>query len=257
MLRRFNETGRKTISKEHAHVLVRQREDTNNAYFRMDLQLDSYGFDPAAVVRVEAWRSNIGERWEVGTVADAANRGEFSGFMNEAPMSSQFKVVVVAGDGSGRLLGTSGPIKPKLPTESLIPLEPTDLGSEVWRVDFDGDGDGQPVLQVNSRLEMISEIVRTDDQFRALVMPEVFRTVLTHIVFVAGADHDDDEEDWHRGWFNLAQSVFSTKAPKVTDPEDSSQQLDAQNWIDEVVAQFSEQRVKAADIYGRARQAGS
>ena len=255
MLRRFNETGRKTISKEHATVRVRPREDSDNSAFRIDFQLDGYGFDPAAVVRVEAWRSNIGERWDVGTVADAAYRGEFVGLMNEAPMSSQFKVVVVAGDGSGKLLGASGPIKPKQPTESLIPLEPTDLGSEVWRVDFADDG--QPVLLVNNRLEMMSEIVRSDDQFRALVMPQVLRTVLTHIIFVAGADYDDDEEGWHQGWFNLAQSVFTAKAPKVTDPDSDSQRLDAQTWIEDVVAEFSEQRVKAADLYSRAQQAAS
>ena len=255
MLRRFNHTGRHTISKDHVSIRVRPREHSDKAAFIADLELDGYGFDPAAVVRMEASRSLIVERWDVGTVTDATNSREFLGLMNEVPMTSQFKVFVVAGDGSGRLLGASGPIKPKLPVESLIPLEPTDLGGEVWRVDFVDDG--QPVLLVNNRLPAMSEIVRNDKQFRALVMPQVLRTVLTHIIFVAGADYDDDEETWHQGWFNLAQAVFSTRAPKVTNPEDDSQLLDAQRWIEEVVAEFSERRVKAAEIYGRARQEDS
>lgn len=255
MLRRFNETGRKSISREHASVRIRPSEADQTTSFKVDLDLEDYDFGPDAVVRIEAWRSNIGERWAAGTIRDVVERGYYMDQMKEAPITSQFRVVVVDGDGSGKLLGASGPIKPRLPVESLIALLPEDLGGEVWRVDF-GDGD-RPALLVNNRLEMMSEVVRSDAQFRSLVMPQVLRTVLTQIIFVDGADVDDEEEGWHKGWFNLAQSVHGGQVPKVTERDDQAQAEMAQDWIDRVISAFSEQKVHAADLYRATQQAAS
>ncbi|MYB21443.1 MAG: hypothetical protein F4066_06640 [Chloroflexi bacterium] len=255
MLRRFNETGRKTIAREHASVRIRPSEGDQPTSFKVDFELEDYNFSPDAVVRIEAWRSNIGERWEAGTVRDVVERGYLVDQMREAPITSQFRVVVVEGDGTGKLLGASGPIKPRLPVESLIALEPQDLGAEVWRVDF-GDGD-RPTLLVNNQLEMMSEIVRNDAQFRALVMPQVLRSVLTQIVFVDGADLDDEEDGWHKGWFILAQSVHGGQVPKVTERDDQAQAEIAQDWIEQVVSAFSEQKVHAADLYREVQQAAT
>ncbi len=255
MLRRFNETGRKTISKENASVRIQSAEADQSPVFKVNLDLEQYDFAPEAMVRVEASRSIVVERWDAGSIRDVVQRGHYMGHLKVAPTSSQFKVVVVAGDGSGRLQGASGPIKPMLPVESLIALRPADIGGEVWRVSF-GDSD-LPELLVNNQLEMMSEIVRSDAQFRSLVMPQVLRTVLTQIIFVDGADYDDEEESWHKGWFNLAQSLHSRQAPKVTDGADSNQAQEALDWIDQVVGEFSKQKVHAADLYRDVRQAAS
>ena len=255
MLRRFNETGRKTISKEHASVRIQSAEADQSPAFKVDLDLEQYDFAPEAMVRVEASRSIVVERWDAGSIRDVVQRGHYMGHLKVAPTSSQFRVVVVGGGGSGRLLGASGPIKPKLPVESLIALRPADIGGEVWRVSF-GDSD-LPELLVNNQLEMMSEIVRNDAQFRSLVMPQVLRTVLTQIIFVDGADYDDEEESWHKGWFNLAQSLHGRRAPKVTDGPDSNQAQEALDWIDQVVGEFSKQKVHAADLYRDVRQAAS
>ena len=227
MLRRFNTTGRQKIEMQHSLVRILPADDSGVHTFEVELDLTSYQFDAAARVQIEAWRSNIAERWELGAVGHPAPGTQFVRSIRTVPLTSQFKLKVIAGDGSGKLLGASAPIKPKLPTESLIHLDPTEeLDGEVWRVDF-GDGDVLPVLQVNSEIEAISEIVRNDDAFRSLVMPQVLRTVLTQIIFVQNVDPDDDEENWCHGWFRLAKSIHPGEIPKLTDRDDSGQQGDA------------------------------
>ena len=255
MLRRFNYTDRKRISKDDAIVKIRSGGAGQIPIFDIELRLEQYGFaalDPDARVRVEAHRGNAAQRWDFGTVSNLTPPPEHERCLTEAPVTSQFKVVVVA-DGSGRLLGASQHIKPQLPRESLIPLDQVDLEGEVWRIDF-GDGDDLAVLQVNSRLEMISEIARSNDQFIALVMPQVLRTVLTQIILVEGADADDTESP-HSAWINFARSLRPGEPPKVTDSGDDAQRRRAREWIDEVVRTFSLQKVDAVERYRQAREA--
>ncbi len=258
MLRRFNATERQRIDREDAlvRILPFTPEDEGARKFELELDLTIYGFPTDAQVRVEAWRSNIVERWEFGSVGQPAPGTLFTQPMQTAPVTSQFKVKVVAGDGSGKLLGASADIRPKLPTESLIPLIPQDLGDEVWRVDF-GDDSDLPELAVNCKIEAISEIVRNDAAFRALVMPQVLRTVLTQIIFVEGGDDDDTDEQWYSGWFRLAKSIAPGEVPKLSDRDDSGQQADARKWIERVVAEFAAKRVDAAQQYRTAQGAAS
>ncbi len=249
MLRRFNQTGRDRIHTEHVGVQIRSADEQNVAICEITIDLSSYDFAPDSAVRVEAWRGNISQRWDLGEAGQLGVGARFQRPMSEAPDQSQFKVVVVAADGSGKLLGASAAIKPKMPVESLIPLTPTDLGEEVWKVSFGETNDGLPDLLVNNRIERISEEVRSDEKFRSLVMPQVLRSVLSHIIFVLGGDEDDDEAGWYLDWFRLAKSVAPGDIPKVTDRSDQSQLEAAQEWIDRVVEEFAAKKVHAAELY--------
>lgn len=249
MLRRFNYTKRKPIRKSDVVVTIRTGRNGQEPYFDIELRLGSYGFaeaDPEAQVRLEAWRGNISERWDFGTVSQLAVPSEQGRRLKEAPLSSQFRLTVVVGDGSGRLLGASPPIRPVLPRGSLLHVAFEDIGDEVWKVDF-GDGD-QPQLVVNNRIELVYDIVQSDERFRSLVMPQVLRSVLTQIVLFEQVEPDDDESPLS-GWFDLALSLVPGKAPKVTDPTDDVERERAQSWIDSVVSAFSTQKVHAAELY--------
>lgn len=256
MLRRFNSTGRGMIPNGHAAVRLLPVEKGGERCFELTLTLDEHRFAEDAEVRVEAWRSNIGERWQLGGVGQIADGAQYVRRMDETPDGSQFRVVVVAGDGSGKLLGATAPMKPKLPVESLIALQEEDLGDEVWRVSF-GDDSEPPLLLVNNKIEMISEIVRSDAAFRSLVMPQVLRTVLTQIVFVLGEDPDDDEERWCQDWYRLAQSILPESIPKAPDRGDTGEQAVAEDWVRRVVEEFASQKVQAAQSYQAASQAKS
>lgn len=248
MLRRYNYTGRVSIERQHAIVEIRRAEKGAAPIFDVHLHLDSYDFDPDATVRVEANRGNIGQRWSFGTVGSLTPPPDTLRRLTEVPDESQFRVVVVASDDSGLLLGACEKISPQLPERSLIALKAADLGGELWRLDF-GEGD-IPVLMVNSQLEMMSEAARSDGRFRSLVMPQVLRSVLAQMIFVERVDFDDgNEEGWHHGWLRLAKTLVEDNPPSITQSEGESERDAATEWIDRVVDAFSEKRLKAVELY--------
>ena len=253
MRSRINRTGRRRITQDHAQISVRAPEGEEAPVFDATLDLSSYGFPDDARVRVEAWRSNAVQRWDFGTAGAPEPPGDADRQLTVVPASAQFRVLVVAGDESGLLLGHAPNIRPVLPRRSLLPVRESDeLGDEVWRVDF-GDGMDRPELLINPSVDGISEIVRSDESFRALVLPDVLRTILAHIVLVERADPDDSESPWE-GWFTIARALLRDEQPPtlqhfaVTDAE----VLEANRWIDRVVAAFADVRLDAADAYNNA-----
>ena len=254
MIRRLNSTGRRTIRREHAKVSLRPAENSAPSIYDLQLNLASYGFPPDARVRVEAWRSNAVQRWDYGAVGALTPPAAERRRMTEVPASAQFRLTVIAGDGSGRLLGACPSIKPALPLRSLLPVREADddeLGGEVWRVDF-GDDD-LPELLVNREISGISEIVRTNKDFRALVMPAVLRAILTRILIDESADPDDEESAWE-GWFKLARALHpdpNAGIPRLA-PDGVDTSLDvARSWIDIVVGAFARDKVSAVGVYSK------
>ena len=252
MIRRFNYTKRTQIRRAHVRIYLREVISDETPVFDANLELESYSFDGDARVRIEAWRSNSIQRWDFGSVANITPPSEERRRLTEVPSPAQFRVFVVANDGSGRLLGHAPRIRPVFPNRSLIPLRETDdLGEEVWRIDF-GDGGDSPELLVNSRIQGISEIVRKDPSFRALIMPEVLRTVLMQSLLVDRANPTDDETVWSP-WFRLAQQLLpDSAAPSVIEFSGVLDTAQARQWIDKVVASFATSSIGAARMYGEA-----
>ena len=255
MKSRLNSTGRKRIAQSHAQVSIRPPEGDEAPIVDIRLDLWSYGFPDDARVRVEAWRSNAVQRWDYGTTGGLAPPADRERRLTDVPESAHFRVIVVAGDGSGLVLGHAPNIRPVLPRRSLLPVRESDeLGDEVWRVDF-GDGMDRPELLINRNVEGISEIVRGDEVFRSLVMPDVLRTILAHVVLVVRQDPDDDESPWE-GWFEIARSLVPGHDPPVLPHNHSTDDdiAEANRWIDRVVAAFADMRLDAADSYSNAIQ---
>ena len=253
MRSRVNRTGRRRITRDHAQVSVRAPESEEAPIFDASLDLTSYGFPDDARVRVEAWRNNAVQRWDYGTAGALEPPGDADRKLTDVPASAQFRVLVVAGDGSGLLLGHVPNIRPVLPRRSLLPVRESDeLGDEVWRVDF-GDGMDRPELLINPSVDGISEIVRSDESFRALVLPDVLRTILAHVVLVERGDPDDSESPWE-GWFTIARTLLPDEEPPALQHSaaDDSEIAEANRWIDRVVAAFADVRLDAADAYNNA-----
>lgn len=261
MIRRFNSTGRVSIPSSGVAVTLRRREENGrkapqNAhgapdtqwFFDLKLDLGGVGFPADARIRVEAWRGNASQRWDWGMVAAPAEPEESDRVLRDVPETCQFRVSVIAADESGLLLGLADKLRPKLPVESLLPLVPADLGSEVWRLDY-GEGDDIAVLKVNNGLPDFSKAVRSDLVFRALVMPQVLRSILERALLVDREDPEEPEGRWSP-WFDLAGSILPGRAPPVVGHDAQDDQVaHADLWIDEVVAAFSADRVKALEGY--------
>ena len=254
MISRINRTGRKDIQKRHIKLALRRGE---KPIFDLSLQLASYGFPPDARVRVEAGRSNAVQRWDFGAVGQITPPSDEERRMTDVPEAATFRVFVVAADGSGKLFGHVRSTRPLRPIGSLLGLTPRDLGDEVWRVEFDENG-GAPELLVNSRIDGISEIARSDPAFRSLVMPEAFRTILTRMVLIERGDPDDGEGPW-ADWFGLARDYLPDggEPPSLAPgPVDIAELDRAREWIDEVVHAFAEKPLDAADQYRAAVSEG-
>lgn len=261
MIRRFNSTGRVSIPRSRVAVTLRRQEangrrapqsphDTPATQWFVDLKLDlgGFGFPPDARVRVEAWRRNASQRWDWGTVGALAEPDESGRVLRDVRETCQFRVSVIAADDSGLLLGLADKLRPKLPVESLLPLVPADLGSEVWRLDY-GEGDDLVVLKVNNGLPDFSKAVRNDLVFRALVMPQVLRSILERALLIDREDPEEPEGRWSP-WFDLARRILPGRAPPAVDHDAQDDQVaHADLWIDQVVAAFSADRVKALDGY--------
>ena len=170
------------------------RGEDGRTWFDLELDLEDYGFPEDALVRVEAWRSNTVQRWMLGTVGALKMPARDERRLSDVTDAAQFRVLVVAGDNSGLLYGLSKDLRPvKRQTEgdesdegrtsdSMLPVEVVDdLGEEVWRLDF-GDGD-VPALQVNGRINSITEIVANDPAFRSLIMPDILRAILHRAIY--------------------------------------------------------------------------
>ncbi len=253
MIRRFNYTGRKQIIKEHAKVALKNTDD-ERTYFEIELELGSYNFPREADVRVEAWRSNAVQRWSFGTVANPLQLSQEHRTLQNVPHTAQFKVVVVAPDDSGLLFGKSNAIRPisAKHSKSLLPVEiASDLGQEVWRLDF-GDSD-QVVLQINSNITDLERIIAKEPSFRSLIMPEVFRSVLQHAILIDNTSLEDEDDQWHE-WITLAKHYLGSKtSPEISTLSSEEARNKALNWVEEVVQAFaSHHRIKAADSYSRA-----
>lgn len=256
MIKRINRTQRKTIIKRDVEIRVRPTEGRGEApIFDVQMDLSPYGFPDDARVRIEVARSNASQRWDFGTVGEIMEPREQERRLTDVPNGGTFRVFVVADDGTGRLLGHAPRLQPKLPRNSRLPLEERDLGEEVWRVEFDGE-EGVPVLLVNSKVEGISEIVRSDPSFRALVMPEVFRAILTRMTLINRADPEDENGPWTH-WFGIARAYHPDEEPPAlpqTGPVDTTEIDRAREWIDAVVARLAERPLDAANAYTEARR---
>ncbi len=251
MIKRINRTRRKRITKAHIDLGLRATQGSEAPIFDLELKLSEYDFPPESPVRVEAWRNNAVQRWDFGTVGSLRPPPEEERRLMDVPIGAQFRVLIAAEDGSGRLLGHAPNIRPVLPVDSRLPLEESgELGAQIWRVDFDGES-GSPVLQVNSGIPGISEIVRSDPAFRSLVMPEVFRTILTRMVLIDRADIEDEEGPW-ADWFAIARAYLPDADPPIPlglGPAAVEEIERAREWVDAVVSALAEGPLDAANSY--------
>ena len=247
--RRLNYTQRSRISQQMVTIVLHKPEDdSQTATFDFEMDLESLELPQDALVRVEAYNGRSAMRFDWGTVSHLTPPTYCH--LHSVPFPPRFRVMALAPDGSGRLLALGDKLTPRWEDErsSLLPVEFTELGMEVWRLNFDENG-GNPVLEVNKDIEDINYAVRHDEAFRSLVLPEVLRSILTRALVVEGENPDDDEEggNW-QPWMRFVKDFYHEEYPQISDDEDLDKTAIV-GWIDRAVTAFTDKRFRAKTFF--------
>ena len=176
----LNFTSRKRIERG----LLRITGTTSGAegYFILDkFDVSEYGFDQDAIVFVESFTGKYGfQRFEIGRL-NSLDLLKQHPFASSDLHNATFRIKVVTGDESGRILGDADNIPVEIGGRrpSILSTVQVDLDHRVWWLDID-DETG-PVLQMNERLPDYQQIAR-DQEFRAIVMPSVVQQIAIWVV---------------------------------------------------------------------------
>lgn len=234
MIRRLNYTGRIKIFRSDLRLAT--REVGGALSFDADLRLIDYELPAEALVFVEAYRQTTWMRFSFGTVATM--QAPVDRWLHEfdSPDGILFRVKVTQAKDEHVLLAVADRIPLAQPDqnadrESLLEVEPVELGDELWRLDLDGE----PRLQVNSTAAADWRQLAKSPVFVALVYPAVLRQILVNILQQKHRDTDDDS-DWRSKWLR-----FATLLPGV-DPELPAKDTDddeCRRWADDAVTAFA------------------
>jgi hypothetical protein len=240
MIRRFNYTGRVKIPRSRVDISL--IVDKDGRYFRAKLDLDGLDLPSDASIYIEANYKGVYQRFPFGTVAhfkEPANT-----ILNELPDTeiAYFDVAIVDETGEvGLLLGkakgiavsTDGIPNDRIP---LLPVNPTDLKNQFWKLSFDSSDDGRPVLEINKNIPEIFEIARNDVKFISLVYPTAFRGVLVKLL--EEGDFDAEDDSWVSDWLKFINSVLGIKNLPEIDNEGENLTPEQEAWVDECVNEY-------------------
>ncbi|MDZ7645595.1 MAG: hypothetical protein U5K76_16040 [Woeseiaceae bacterium] len=243
MIRRLNYTGRRKIARSRVTVRLRTNPDGGYA-FSADYDLSGLRFPKDARVYIEAYNVVSYMRFDLGTVAAPREpKDTWLTELSRRPLPKFRLKVVDRTKRYGLMLGVADKLLPLGPEDSLeqrqslLPVDFCDLGDRAWRLDLSD----WPVLELNNRLDGVSEAARSAGSFLGLVYPEVLRRVLHDIV--VGQDITDpgfDDSDWTSLWLRFAGTLPGVGAPPggVTEGARSRQR----EWIEETVQAFCKAR---------------
>lgn len=239
MIRHFNYTGRKKIPAAAVTIQVGPERKVRASW----KSPEELGVPASGSVYVEAFTSGspFVERFAFGTVGtpETPSNAVLPEWMGDS-VAYNFKVVDEVGE-VGRLIAIAANVSHKgegdeeAGQQSILPVNPADLGNQVWRLTF---SHGRPWLEVNNRIDGIMETARSDRRFFALVFPAVVREILTRILVVQEfTDPDADRDDWKVQWLRWGVH-WHPDHEHPAEGERDEQEDSWLAWIEEVCSAF-------------------
>ncbi len=179
------------------------------------------------------------QRVEVGPVSDVAGRAgaQYSGTLEEFDSDENiaFTIKVVSAR-HGRLLAEAKNIRSGddgAEKHELLKVQEHDLGQEPWRLTWE-DGVG-PIIQVNKRLSDRDNFLTRDAFMQGAALPTALRMVLLRLLM----DRTERETPWGNEWLRFAATFAAGELPE-DDEEGRVDWVDAERWVNEVLAGFCE-----------------
>jgi hypothetical protein len=239
MKRKLNYTGRKKIKRENVTINFIRQNGAVVAFAVNRLDLNDLNLPSEAKVYVEAYYRTELKRFDFGTVGNISNPSPCDLRGMAYPENLKFRILVVD-PSNKKLLAHADGISPEKPAEkkSILPVEFSDLGNEIWRVEYEGE-EGSPILIINERIPNIQNIAKQDAQFLTYVYPQVIREVLTYMVFVDGIDSTTEPSTtWHGDWLKFVRQL-GVEFPKTLNKDDENfDKGEALRWINDSVTAF-------------------
>ena len=233
--RHINHTGRRKI--KHSEVQITLNEHPNTPpTFDASFSLDSSKLPGDAALYIEAYHKNTSQRFHFGTAGSPIPPENRT--LDQLDLSGPilFRVKVVDdSDKIGRLVASAERLRPKEDEEeesraSLMTFKSTDLGDLTWKMSFLPDN--KPVLCINSRIPEAKGQLMNNPVFQGLILPAALRETLMFI-FLNIAEEDADEDSWHKPWMDFANFIAPEDKPDSADP------FELNDWIDDVITEFS------------------
>jgi len=192
---------------------------------RLDLTETGLAEDLMVVVVARAGNTNV--RRVMGTVSSLVHEEQsLDGLDRSQPL--RFRVFLHE-EGNPKLAASIENLRPRddSQSESLLPMEPADLGERLWKLVISEDG---PVLQFNSTVFPSAAGAENYIPFGAFVLPEALRQVMERIAEEPGC-LDDEGDPWSvwAGWLD----AIGAERPPVDDEEDMKAA-----WCNQVVDRF-------------------
>lgn len=240
MIRRFNYTNRLKISRSRIDISL--FIDREGKYFRAKVDLEGLNLPQNAKVYIEANYKGVYQRFHFGTVAQFKEPENTR--LNELPetelvyfdiavVDESGKLGLILGSAKGISVSTDGTPHDRIP---LLPVNPTDLKNQFWKLSFDSSDDGRPVLEINKNIPDIFEIARNDNKFICLVYPIALRGVLEKLL--KEGDSDAEEGTWMYDWYKFINMFLGIKNKPEMDTENESLTPEQEVWIDDCVNEY-------------------
>ena len=255
--RTLNFTGRKRIAQKNVSISVDAGYNV-----RAEWELEGYQFPADSRVYVEAIATSSGSpvvlRFPFGTIG-APSPPAVTSVKRLAGGSFAFNLKIVdESDEHGRLLGVAENIRAlgdeyddhgDIRQQALLPVMPTPLDSEVWRLTF---AHSRPWLEVNVAIPDLMVRLRTDPVFFALVYPAVVREILARIlIFEEFTDVDTDPSDWRSQWLRWGIHWHPDRERPAEGERNEHIEIWT-SWIGTVVSQFC----RVHDVAGKYANGG-
>lgn len=225
---RSNPTGLREL--ERSRVSISVTEVAGRRSFILDrLDLANTGLAGNLKVVVAARAGNTSVRHEMGTVDYLVHdHRSLDDLDRSQPL--RFRVLLHE-EGNPELAASIENLRPRdeSQNESLLPMEPADLGERLWRLVINEDG---PVLQFNSTVFPSAAGAENYIPFGAMVLPEALRQVMAKIAEEPGCL--DDEGDPWSAWAGWLDNIGSERPPLDDDEEIRN------TWCNQVVDCFCE-----------------
>jgi hypothetical protein len=257
MIKRVNFTGRRRIPRDRVQIEVL---DGRPRRFNALINLDDISLLPHAAVFLEAMcaGSTVIERFPCGEVGDLQVIRDRP--LDEIEGENVFFTLKVIDrtERFGRILGIAENIRPERSGKQtaagrrgILPIEPKDLGEEIWRLEF---REHDVFLLVNDKILGLVDRARTDPLFYSVVYPEVVRCILAKAI-EENVEIDEDEDRWPVLWQRFGKDLHPDRSdpPKSDDVEEEKD-----DWIEDVVKAFCETHsLKAKYLAGLVSANGS